>query len=280
MAGEVWGWLVVMEHKRRFSGDDMLTMRRAATLLALQMSTERRAMEADWDAGASLTAELLTGCTDPATVQRRADRLGVRLDAPRVVVLIGSRTGRAAAGDFRAVLAAFREVAPEATVQAAAADGGRRGDRRHRRRARRRRRSFARRREGGEPRRPAAPAGADVVVGLSTVCSGPGRYAEAYAEAPQVVECIRRFAPGPGPDVFSADDLGAGRVLLATSDRDAVSRFAEATFGMPRPRRVEGRPARDAVLVLRQHGEHPPLRRCASACTRTRSATGSRASRS
>ncbi len=34
----------------------MLTLRRAATLVALRVSVDRRAVEADWDAGASLAA--------------------------------------------------------------------------------------------------------------------------------------------------------------------------------------------------------------------------------
>ena len=256
---DVWGWLVVIEHNRRFTGDDMLAMRRAATLLALHMSTERRAAEADWDAGASLTAELLTGCTDPATARRRAERLRVRLDAPRVVVLIGARSGPSMAGDFRAVLAAFRDVAPEATVHAAAATGGvaaivgidgERDDEALLRAVRDAVTRVARR----------LASGTGVVAGMSSVCSDPGRYAEAYDEAREVVECIRRFAPGPGPDVFSATDLGAGRVLLATSDREAVCRFAESTFGSL----VRDASKADLLATLRSFFDNmASIRRCA-----------------
>jgi sugar diacid utilization regulator len=259
VGGEVWGWLVVMEHKRRFTGDDMLAMRRAATVLALHLSSERRAAEADWDAGASLTAELLTGCTDPATARRRAERLGVKLDAPRVVALIGSRTGPSRAGDFRAVLAAFREVAPEATVQAAAATGGvaaivgMDGERDDEALLRAVRDAVVR-----VGRR--LVTGADVVAGLSSVCCDPGGYADAYAEAREVVECIRRYAPGPGPDVFAAADLGAGRVLLATSDREAVCRFAEATFGTL----VRDASKADLLATLRSFFDNmASIRRCA-----------------
>ena len=45
------------------------------------MRTERSAVEADWNAGASLAAELLDGCADASVVKRRAERLGVKLDA-------------------------------------------------------------------------------------------------------------------------------------------------------------------------------------------------------
>ena len=98
---ELWGRLLVMEHKTRFTGGDMLTVRRAATLLALQMSTERRAVEADWNAGASLAAELLDGGSDPVVVQRRAERLGVALDTPHVVALVGARGEATMTSDFR-----------------------------------------------------------------------------------------------------------------------------------------------------------------------------------
>ena len=122
---ELWGRLLVMECGARFVGGDMLTLRRAARLIALHMRTERSAIEADWDAGASLAAELLGGCSDSTLVQRRAERLGVSLDAPHAIVLIGSRGERCGGvSDFRAVAAAFRELAPELTVLATTvADG-------------------------------------------------------------------------------------------------------------------------------------------------------------
>ena len=70
-----------MEHKTRFTGGDVVAVRRAATLIALQVSSERKAVEADWNAGSSLAAELLGGSSDTAIARRRADRLGVSLDA-------------------------------------------------------------------------------------------------------------------------------------------------------------------------------------------------------
>ena len=122
---ELWGRLAVMEYRTRFVGGDMLTLRRAAMLVALHMRTERSAVEADWNAGASLAAELLDGCADASVVERRAERLGVKLDAPQLVALIGSRADRCdAVSDFRAVAAAFRELSPELTVHATKVDGG------------------------------------------------------------------------------------------------------------------------------------------------------------
>jgi DNA-binding PucR family transcriptional regulator len=63
------------------------------------------------------------------------------------------------------------------------------------------------------------------------VRSAAEEYRRAYIEVQQVVACIRRFSTGPGTAVFSADDLGSGRVFLATSDRELVATVADATFG-------------------------------------------------
>jgi sugar diacid utilization regulator len=226
---EVWGRLVVMEHKSRFNGGDMIAVRRAAALIALQVSADRSAVEADWNAGSSLAAELLGGCSDAETVQRRAERLGIALDAPRVVMLAAARSGNEdEAPDFRTVAAAFGEVAPRLRVQVTAvngavaalvelpADGGAAdsaGDYRE---------VFEAVREQLEP---------GLIAGISSVYSTRDGYRSAHREARQVVECIRRFSPVDGPALFTADDLGIGALLLSSSDSDAVSSFAEETVG-------------------------------------------------
>lgn len=258
VAGEVWGRLVVMEHKRRFTSGDVLAVRRAGTLVALQMSSERRAAEADWDAAASLISDLLGGCADAGTVQRRADRLGMRLDEPRVVVMLGSRTADLTGRDVCAAVSAFREAAGDA-VHATSIAGGV---------------AALVNLEAGQDES-SLPArarelvlevssrlgrGVDVVAGISSVRSDPEGYAEAYSEARQVVDCIRRFAPGPGPDVFSAGDLGTGRVFLATSDRDSVLRFADETFGSL----VRDPSKADLLATLRSFFDNmASIRRCA-----------------
>jgi sugar diacid utilization regulator len=228
---EVWGRLVVMEHQSRFTGGDIVALRRAATLIALQVSAERNAVEADWNAGSSLAAELLAGCSDTVIVQRRADRLGVRLDAPRVVMLIASRSGgEDDVPDFRAVAAAFRRVAPDLTVHVTAVGG-----------------AVAALVEVPGDADPGTFAGANrsmfeevrsllhpvthLVAGISDVHTDRHGYRTAYKEARQVVECIRRFSPPDGPALFTADELGVGRLLLSSSDGELVGSFAEDTIG-------------------------------------------------
>lgn len=228
---ELWGRLVVMEHKTRFTGGDVVAVRRAATLIALQVSSERKAAEADWNAGASLAAELLGGGSEAAVVRRRAERLGVGLDADRLVVVIGSRTGAEGdAPDFRAVAAAFEREAPDLTAHVTALEGlvaalvevpagvDPRG-------------FAAAERDRFEAVRASLPGAERLVAGVSAVRSGPDGYRAAHREARQVVECIRRYSPADGPALFTADDLGVGSLLLSSSDSEAMATFAEQTVG-------------------------------------------------
>lgn len=229
LGDEVWGRLVVMEHKARFNGGDMIAVRRAAALIALQVSADRSAVEADWNAGSSLAAELLGGASDSETVQRRAERLGIDLDAPRVVMLAAARSEcEDDAPDFRALASAFHSVAPQLRVQVTAvggavaalvelpADGG------AAERAGAYKDVFEAVRDHLDP---------SLIVGVSSVYSTREGYRTAHREARQVVECIRRFSPIGGPALFTADELGIGALLLSSSDSEAVSSFAEETVG-------------------------------------------------
>lgn len=231
VGSELWGRLVVMEHKTRFVGGDIVTLRRAAVLIALHVSGERRALEADWNAGSSLAGELLSGCSDPDELRRRADRLGVRLDAPRAVMLIGPRSGSDEdVPDFRAVAAAFQRVAPELTVLVTAVSGAvaalaevpAEADHAT---------FVADCRSTLEDVRSLVHPRGKLVAGISTVQADPEGYVAGFREARQVLDCIRRLSREGGPAIFTADELGAGRVFLATSDVALVTTFAEETLG-------------------------------------------------
>ncbi|HVX34107.1 MAG TPA: GAF domain-containing protein [Solirubrobacterales bacterium] len=231
LGDELWGRLVVMEHKTRFTGGDVVAVRRAATLIALQVSSERKAAEADWNAGASLAAEVLGSGSDAAGSRRRAERLGVDLDAERLVVVIGSRSGAEAdVPDFRAVAAAFERAAPDLTVHATGLEGevaalvevpagvDPRG-------------FAAAERDRFEAVRTSLPGSERLIAGVSAVRGGPAGYRAAHREARQVVECIRRHSPADGPALFTAEDLGVGSLLLSNSDSEAMATFAEQTVG-------------------------------------------------
>jgi sugar diacid utilization regulator/GAF domain-containing protein len=255
--GRLWGRLVMMEHRARFNASDTLTLRRTATLVALQASLERRAVEADWDGGASLAAELLTGAADPVSAQRRAARLGVDLDVPRVIAVFGSRLRGADPSDFRSIASLFGELAPDTQVQAATlgksvgaliampqeSDAGCFPD-------------HAKQLVASV----CAASGAELVAGVSSPRSDHAGYPEALAEARQVLDCIRRYGGDRGPAVFSARDLGLGRVFLATADPESITKFATSTFGSL----VEDANKRDLLATLSLFFENmASIRTCA-----------------
>jgi sugar diacid utilization regulator len=206
-------------------------VRRAATLIALQVSSERKAVEADWNAGSSLAAELLAGSSDTAVARRRADRLGVSLDVRRIVMLIGSRSGSEAdAPDFRAVAEVFGRKVPQLNVHVTAVEGSVAAlievpDAAESE-------SFAdENREAFEAVRRSLRPADHLIAGVSSVHRGRDGYRSAHREAKQVLECIRRFSPEGGPPLFTADELGVGSLLLSSSDGEAVAVFAEETVG-------------------------------------------------
>lgn len=230
IGGELWGRLVVVEHGGRFSGGDVVAVRRAATLLALQASAEQRAREADWNAASALAAELLVGSADGAFARRRAERLGVSLEASRAVALFGPRSGREDDGpDFRAVAAAFARAAPRLSAQVAAVPG-----------------AAAALVEVPDQEAPEGFAaanrealeavrlelgGGELLAAISTPRRGRDGYRAAYREARQALDCVRRFAVRGGPALFAAEELGVGGLLLSGSDPEAVAAFAEEALG-------------------------------------------------
>ena len=242
---DTWGRVVLMEFQSRFGGIDMHVCRRAATNIAVEMSAERRAATAEWNARATLAGEMIRGTADVASLQHRADYLGIRLDLPRVLCLVTAAEGRnAVIPDPRAVAAHFVEAGASGVLASGVAEG-----------------VVVVLDLAEEVPVPAAvrdlqevvaaacakidPAGS-LLAGISGVCRALPDYVRAYEQARQVVACIDRFCP-PGRRVLSADDLGAGRLLLAAADADEVERFAHETLG---PLLDGGDPSGDLVTTL------------------------------
>jgi hypothetical protein len=226
--GETWGHLAVMEYKTRFVGGDLFTVRRAATLVALQVGADRRAMESEGEAASALAAALASDGGDVRLVQRRADRLGVRLDVPRVAVRIAPRSPEDGPKlGYRAVAAAFERLAPELSVLFTPVAGGVVAV------------ADADDQDALVDVTAAAVArvcaelgdGDAVIGGVSSPREGIDGYRSAIREADQALQCLQRFGRPGGPTVTTADRLGGGLVFLATADRDLIRDFAESTLG-------------------------------------------------
>lgn len=260
---ERWGTVVLAERDRRFTDLDALVIRRAASIVALELSTARRTAAARFDARMTLAAALVRGGADAAELERHAAHVDARLGVPHVICLFApARGGATAMADARAIAAAFADRTSElevlttavadgvaALLEVPSADDGVA-------RATELVRAVCRTAAGDE----------GLVAGVSHPCDRLDGYAGAYAEARQVTRCLRAFANGDGgPAVLRVDQLGAARVFLATCDPAEAQRFAAETLGALRTAGNGG----DGLLVTLDR-----FLRCAGSVRRSAEALG------
>lgn len=226
------GSLVIIEQGARFGVLDLHIARRAATNAALELAAERRAAQADVDVRASLATELVTGVADHGAAIRRAEYLGIDLRAPHAVCLVGPHppdgtSGRLSAQDVRAVLG---EAGVERAVLTAGTAEGvlvvlTLDPDQHPRDA-----VAAARGEVAAALELLGDAGG-LAAGISTRCLAPGDYVRGYQEARQVLSCLNLVADARAGLVLTADDLGPGRLFLASASREDAERFARDQLG-------------------------------------------------
>ncbi|CAB4879807.1 unannotated protein [freshwater metagenome] len=228
-----WGYLVISEYRRRFGAQDAIVARRTATTIALGLSGKRRAAEADAHGVEALVRDLLHGADERGSLSRRADYHGLAVSEPHHVVLFGPRGGAQASEAIQAqvsaahVAAAFAEVASQLPVFIAAVDRGAAvivrwsdeadgqaslGD------------------LAAEVARRLAPDGT-VAGAVSGVCRDPADYPGAYEQTAQIIRGISTFGASGHVHVLAAEELGAGRLLLASADRGEADRFVRDTLG-------------------------------------------------
>lgn len=228
--GERLGTLVGVEGRRRISDADVLALRRAANVVAVEMVAQRRVSAAEWDARSSLAAHLIHGTADAAVRDRQAAFLGVDLGLPRVVCLF-SPPAAAARVDGRQVAARLEARRPGLDCfETNVAEGV----------------ALCIRLPGA-----ATPTAAQAEVkelvraacedllengplaaAISPPCGGPDDYPGAYAAAREVLRCIVTHCPPRArPSVLSADEVGAARQFLASIDAETASGYARETLG-------------------------------------------------
>jgi sugar diacid utilization regulator/GAF domain-containing protein len=234
---ETWGSLAIVEYGREFGALDAHIGRRAATNVALELVAERRAANAEWDARSSLAGDLIRGTTDEIAVTRRAEYLGVDLHAPHVVCIVGAQGSGmppsvadvagafAARASGRSVLAVPMAEGIVVIVRVESAGVG----------------AGAGAGAGGELARAARRTAEQVVeelgedaallVAVGPCCSSVDCYVRAYEEARQVMSCLQTFAEGERSVVLSTDDLGPGRLFLASSTPQEADRFVRDALG-------------------------------------------------
>jgi GAF domain-containing protein len=220
---ETWGSLVIAEHHSRLSRADLQIGRRAATIVAWELSAERRAMAAEEDARSTFVLDLLSGTRDRATLERRACHLRIELARSRIVCLVAAEHG-AVRPDINTVQRVFAAAAgPDAEVLVADTpdgiavllgldDGA----------------------DGiddlvGRACAALGPVGS-LRAGVSGVCHDAAVLPAARDVARQVLRCLRTFCAADVA-VLTDHDLGPGRILFACCDPAEVDRFAEEAIG-------------------------------------------------
>lgn len=226
---ECWGYVVVVENPSPFSGLDKAIVRRAALNIALERSGAERGSHIEWHTAEALASSMIRG--ERTAIEDRAEAIGVRLDAQRVVCLLStahntkplSITPKVVSSAMTGpdspsmVLAtpseseiAFIMEIPEQIdaetstmwVKAQITDGlGRLG------------------------------VDEDVYIAISSVISESGDDFAAHTEARQVLVCMRNHLQLEGHQLLAAEELGAGRLILSSADSATLTRFVDQSLG-------------------------------------------------
>lgn len=226
---DAWGYLVVVEQGGWFNAHDRIVIRRAGTIVALEMSAERRAADAEMRAQETLARDLIVGTDDPASLQRRAHFHGLHLNSPHVVMLFATAEGHkpiASSRVFKALGATHPEANPlvvgvEDGVAAVIELSTPEGDNE---------RSEEAKRIAAEALTALAGRAATTVA-ISGVCDDAEQYPGCYREAQQVSRCISVFCPPDSFRVLASADIGAARLLLSGTSKEDAERFARDTLG-------------------------------------------------
>jgi sugar diacid utilization regulator len=224
-----WGRIVLKEQGSRFSAFDAQVIRRAATIVALELSARRTAAELHGPNIEAMIRDLLAGLADHGTLARRAGLHGLSADDAHVLLLISDHDDqRSHAPAAEAVAAAL--AAPDDTFIAAVSEGV----------------ALIRPVDHRADNDPIASAratatqilaslagsgGGSWIVAISSTFSGVPGFQQAYHEARQVTRCVRTFAAERASSVLTAKELGAGCLFLASTSRDEADQFVRHTLG-------------------------------------------------
>ncbi|MGD9525176.1 MAG: GAF domain-containing protein [Pseudonocardia sp.] len=213
----------------RFSPLDEVIIRRAAHSIALERSRQGFDDELAWHATEAFTGSLIRG--EHVDLAERARSLGVRLDVPRVVCLLGARQASDSLDRLipqtvarlmtdrespSAVLGTWSGADIALVVEVPAALDARQAV------------AWVRKRlvEAIDRLGPAEFYGA-----VSGVVHEPTHDVKAHREASQVLRCMREHLSDPAEVVMSAGELGVARLLLATAGRAEAQRISHDALG-------------------------------------------------
>jgi len=264
VGGDDWGYVILREHRSRFGAQDAIVARRIATIIALELSGKRRAAEADVHAAEALVRDLLYGSDGEASLARRADYHGIALSEPHYLILLSALERGARVEISRERLdGAFSKVAPSLRFVAAdidqgiaviveSPDAGVKGA------------ATAALKEIMKEVLAQAMPDAAVAAAISTVCLSASDYQSAHDQTRQIGRGISTFGAAGRIHVLAVEELGAGRLLLATAERKEADRFVRDTLGALLDQDDEG--IRDLFVTLQAFFDNSrSVRRAAAA---------------
>jgi len=224
-----WGYLVITAQTTQFNAMDTIVARRASTIIALELTAEQRAADAEVHSRGALARDLIFGTDGGASLTKRANFHGMDLNRPHMVALItrGS-TGRRRPPSARRFALALRNQDPGLQSCVSSVKDGVAavievpGDVSVRQMVNSAKERLTRAAEES--------GSGGVSISISTVCRGVDSFSAGYEEARQVHKCAAELTNEDSP-VLAADDLGAGRLLLAAPNGEETRRFADDTLG-------------------------------------------------
>jgi sugar diacid utilization regulator len=243
VGGDEWGRLVLIERGARLTAFDAQVARRAATIVALEISAWRRAGELAAHGAQTLVRDLIAGAGDDEMLRRRARRQGLHADDHHVLCLLSGANGQSWSGpDASAIIRSLDGAAPAAGtlmpegmalvlgVSPGAEDPAGAACARV------------------EALLEAMPPECDAIAAVSSVFTGFAGCGHAYHEVRQVARCLRTFREAGGRRVLSADEVGAGCLFLAATTREGADEFVRRTLGPLL--NADERPMRDLLATL------------------------------
>jgi sugar diacid utilization regulator len=224
---DIWGYLLVGEEKSRLSTMETLVASRAATIIALNVSSQRSAAETKAYAREALVRRLIDDGGPSGAIVAQAEFHGLRSRAQYVVAILAGRDARPREFDATAVeQAAERAGIP--TLWLAGAENGTlkmvveldEDD------------TAQGLRDRIESLASLLDDRGALQIAVSGVCDSIHDLASAHREARQVLRILRTFADRDrSPAILTADELGPGCLLLAATDRADADRFVRTALG-------------------------------------------------
>lgn len=231
--------LILGETGRAVSSTDVRLARRAAAVIAIELRSLRAPAGVEPHERESLVRDAVHGSDSVVSLRSRAAHVGIELDAPSVVCLISTHSQaadgvaceapRLDVGEVRSVAASLGFTLAE---RLAASRGGI---------------------VGLIPVQPARPRHAavravheqvgqllaglrgrdgELLAAISSACRAAHELPRALTECRELTACLLEIGSGDtGPRILSADELGAGKLLLGQVSFAAAERFVQDTFG-------------------------------------------------